>query len=69
MNARTLTMWNRLPTIAALAVAALCTTFAGEAWATCFTTPVKKPVAAPLTQLGSAARVQLARATTEALSR
>jgi len=61
MNPRTVTMWNRLPTIAALTVAALCTMFAGEAWAACFTTG-KNPVAAPRAQLGSVPRAQLASA-------
>jgi hypothetical protein len=52
-------MKNRLLRVA-LAAAALCTLFAGEARATCFTAPAKNP--APVAQLGRVASVQFAAA-------
>lgn len=53
MPPRPVQTWNRLPATAALTVAALCR--AGEARASCFTTPARNPATAPRAQLGGMA--------------
>ena len=55
MSPRKAWIENRLPMIVALAVITLCTALAGEARATCFTTPVKTPFSTPKAELGAAA--------------